>query len=92
MGIKENGLKKKSKWWENQTTLPASWEICIQVKKQQVKGQQAASKLGKNYGKAAFFHPAYLTYMQCTTYKMPGWMKHKVDLKLLGVISINSEK
>ena len=55
---------KKS--WEYQTTLPASWEICMQVKKQQLEldmEQQTASKLGKEYDKAVYCHPAYLIYM-----------------------------
>ena len=53
--------------WEYQTTLPASWEICMQVKKQQLElgmKQQTGSKLGKEYIKAEYCHPAYLTYMQ----------------------------
>ena len=52
--------------WEYQTTWPASWEICMQVKKQQLEPdmeQQTGSKSGKEYVKAVYFHPAYLTYM-----------------------------
>ena len=52
--------------WEYQTTWPASWEVCIQVKKQQLEldmEQQTISKLGKEYVKAVYCHPAYLTYM-----------------------------
>ena len=52
------------KRWEYQTTLPASWEICMQVKKQQLEPdmeQQTGSKLGKEYVKAIDFHPAYIT-------------------------------
>ena len=63
------------KRWKYQTTLPASWEICVQVKKQQLEldmEQQTGSKLGKEYIKAACCHPAYLTYMQNTSCKMPG--------------------
>ena len=63
------------KRWEYQTTLPASWEICMQVKKQQLKQdmeQQTGSKLGKEYIKAVYCHPAYLTYTQSTSCKMPG--------------------
>ena len=55
------------KRWEYQTTWPASWEICMQVKKQQleqVMEQQTGSILGKEYVKAVCCHPAYLTYMQ----------------------------
>ena len=55
------------KRWEYQTTWPASWEICMQVKKQQLEldmEQWTGSKLGKEYVKAVYCHPAYLTYMQ----------------------------
>ena len=58
------------KRWEYHTTLPASWEIRMQIKKQQLEldmEQQAGSKLGKEYNKAAYRHPAYLTYMQSTS-------------------------
>ena len=54
------------KRWEYQTTWPASWEICMQVKKQQVEldmEQQTGSKLGKEYIKAAYCHLVYLTFM-----------------------------
>ena len=70
------------KRWEYQTTLPASWEICMQVKKQQLEldmEQQTGSKLGKEYIKAVYCHPAYLTYMQKTSCEMLDWMKHKLE-------------
>ena len=54
------------KRWDYQTTLPASWEICMKVKKQQLEPdmeQWTGSKLGKEYVKAVYFHLAYLTYM-----------------------------
>ena len=57
------------KRWEYQTTLTAFWEICMQVKKQQLKPdmeQCTDSKLGKEFIKAVYCHPAYLTYMQST--------------------------
>ena len=82
------------KWWEYQTTLPASWEICLQVKKQQIEPdmeQWTGSKLGKEYVKAVFCHPAYLTSMQSTSCEMPGWRKHKLESRLLGEISIASD-
>ena len=82
------------KRWEYQTTWPASWEICMQVKKQQLEldvEQQTGSKLGKEYIKAAYCHPAYLTYMQSTSCKMPGWMKHKLESRLPGEISITAD-
>ena len=69
------------KRWEYQTTSPASWEICMQVRKQELEldmEQRTGSKLGKEYIKAVYCHPAYLTYMQITSCKMPGWMKHKL--------------
>ena len=54
----------------------------MQVKKQQLEldvEQRTGSKLGKQYIKAIYCHPAYLTYMQNTSCKMPGWMKHKLE-------------
>ena len=83
------------KRWEYQTTWPASWEICKQVKKQSLEPdmeQQTGSKLGKEYVKAVYCHPAYLTYMQSTSSKMLGWMKHKLESRLLGEISITSDR
>ena len=82
------------KRWEYQTTLPASWEICMQVKRQQLEldmEQQTGSKLGKEYVKDVYCHPAYLTYMQTTSREMPGWMKHKLESRLPGGISITSD-
>ena len=66
------------KRWEHQTTLPASSEICMQVKNQQLElnmGQWTGSKLGKEYVRLYIVPPAYLTYMQCTSCEMPSWMK-----------------
>ena len=54
-------------------------------------GQQIGSKLRKEYVKAVYCHPAYLTYMQSTSCEMPGWIKHKVESRLLGEISITSD-
>ena len=53
--------------------------------------QWTGSKLGKEYIKTVCCHPAYLTYRQCTSCKMPGWMKHKLESRLLGEISITSD-
>jgi len=81
------------KRWEYQTTWPASWEICMQVKKQQLEldmEQQTGSKLGKQYVKAVHCHPAYLTSMQTTSWEMLDQMKHKLEPRLLGEISIIS--
>ena len=66
----------------------------MQVKKQQLESDMekwTASKLGKEYIKAVYSHPAYLTYMQRTSCKIPGWMKHKLESRLLGEISITSD-
>ena len=62
---------------EYQTILLASWDTCMQVKKQQLKmdmEQRTGSKLGKKYFKSVHCYPAYLTYMQNTSYKMLNWM------------------
>ena len=53
--------------------------------------QQTDSKLGKEYVKAVYCHPAYLTYMQSTSCEMPAWMKHKLESRLPGEISITSD-
>ena len=82
------------KRWEYQTTCPAFWETCMQVKKQQLElnmEQWTGSKLGKEHIKAVYCHPAYLTYMQSTSCEMPGWMKHKLESRLPGEISITSD-
>ena len=66
----------------------------MQVKKQQLEldmEQQTGSKLGKEYIKAVYCHPACLTYMQSTSCKMLGWMKHKLGSRLLGEIPITSD-
>ena len=53
--------------------------------------QQSGSKLGKEYVKAIYCHPAYLTYMQSTSCEILGWMKHKLGIRLAGEISITSD-
>ena len=53
--------------------------------------QQTDSKLGKEYVKAVYCHPAYLTYVQTISCEMPDWMKHKLESRLLGEISITSD-
>ena len=66
----------------------------MQVKKQQLElemEQQSGSKLGKEYVKAVYCHPAYLIYMQSTSCEMLGWMKNKLESRLLGKISISSD-
>ena len=66
----------------------------MQVKKQQLEldiEKQTASKSGKEYVKEVYCHPAYLTYMRSTSWKMPGWMKHKLESRLPGEISVTSD-
>ena len=66
----------------------------MQVKKQQLEldmEQQTGSKAGKEYVKAVYRHPAYLTYMQTVLCEMQGWMKHKLESRFLGGISITSD-
>ena len=66
----------------------------MQVKEQQLElemEQQTGSKLGKEYVKAVYCHPVYLTYMQSTLFKIPDWMKHKLESRLPGEISITSD-
>ena len=66
----------------------------MQTKNQQLEPdmeQKTGSKFGKEYFKAVYCHPAYLTYTQSTSCEMPGWMKHKMESRLLGEISITSD-
>ena len=67
----------------------------MQVQKQQLEPameQRTGSKLGKEFVKAVYCHPAYLTYMQSTSCETQGWMKHKQESRLPGEISITSDK
>ena len=67
----------------------------MQVRKQQLEldmEQEIGSKLGKEYIKAVYCHLAYLTYMQSTSCEMLGWMKHKLESRLPGEISITSDR
>ena len=66
----------------------------MQVKKQQLEldmEQQTGSKSGKEYIKDVYCHPAYLTYMESTSWEILGWMKHKLESRLPGEISITSD-
>ena len=66
----------------------------MQVKNQQLEPdmeKQTGSKLGKKHNKAVNGHPAYLTYMQSTLCEMLDWMKHKLESRLLGEISVTSD-
>ena len=76
--------RKFLKRWDYQTTWPASWEICLQVRKQQLEldvEQQTGSKLEKEYVKAVYCHPAYLTYMQSTSWDT-GLDEAQVEIKI----------
>ena len=73
------------KTWKHQTTRPSSSEICVQVKKQQLEldmEEKTGSKLGKEYVKAVYCHPAYVTSMQSISCKILSWMKHKLESRL----------
>ena len=61
----------------------------MQIKKQE---KWTGSKFTKEYVKAVYYHPAYLAYMQSTSCEMLGWMKHKLESRLLGEISIASDR
>ena len=66
----------------------------MQVKKQQLEldmEQRTGSKWGKEYAKAVHCYPVYQTYIQSTSCEMPGWMKHKLESRLPGEISITSD-
>ena len=66
----------------------------MQVKKQQLEAdmeQQTGPKLEKECVKTVYCHPAYLTYMQSTSCEMQGWMKHKLESRLLAEIQIISD-
>ena len=80
---------KSLKRGEYQTTWPASWEIYMHVRKQQLEldmEQQTGSKYEKEYVKAVYCHHAYLTYMQNTSWEMLCWKKHKLESRLPGEI------
>ena len=86
--------KKFFKRWDYQTALPASQETYMQVKKQQLEPdmeQLTGSKLGKEYDKATYCCPSYLTYMQSTSCELPGWMNHKLESRLPEEISTTSD-
>ena len=75
--------------------IPDDLSCLLQVKKPQLQldmEQWTGSKLGKEYVKAVYLSPAYLTSMQNTSCKLPGWMNHKLESRLLGEISTISDK
>ena len=82
------------KRWEYQITLTASYKTCMYIKKQKLEPdmkQQTGSRLVKKYIKAVYCHPAYLTYIQSTSCEMLGRMKHKLESRLQGEITITSD-
>ena len=81
------------KRWDYQTTWSAYWELCMQVKNQARTGHGTTYwfQIEKEYVKAECCHPVYLTYMQSTSWEIPGWMKHKLESSLLEEISITSD-
>ena len=88
--VDHNKLSNILKRWKYQTTWAASWEICRQVNMQQLEvdmEQQTGSKQGKEYVKAVYCHPAY---MQSTSWEMLDWMRHKMESRLPGEMSVAS--
>ena len=81
------------KRWEYQTTWPTSWELCMQVRKQQLEldmEQQTGSQSWKEYIKPVYCHHAYVTYRQSTSWETLRWMKHKLESRLPQEISVTS--
>ena len=92
--VDHNKLRKIHKEMGIPHHLTCLLETCMQVNKQQLEPdmeQWTGSKLGKEYVKAIYCHPAYLTYMQSTSCVMLGWMNHKLESRLPGEISITSD-
>ena len=90
----EGSLQEILHIWSNLGIQRVINEIYMQVKKQQLEldmEQQTGSKSGKEYIKAVYCHSAYLTYMQSTSCKMPGWVKQKLESRLPGELSITSD-
>ena len=93
--VDHNTLWKILKEMGKPDHLTCLLRTCMQARKQQLEldmEQQTGSKMGKEYIKAIYCHCAYLTYMQSTSCKMLGWMKHKLESRFLGEISITSDK
>ena len=81
---------KSFRRWEYQTTLPASWEICMQVEKEQGRnGTRNWFQIRKGVCQDHIYcHPTYLTYMQSTSCEVLGWMNHKLESRLPRELSI----
>ena len=71
--------------------LYASQEATVRTRRRMDIQNWTGSKLGKEYMKAVYCYPAYLTYMQSMSCEMQGWMKHKLESRLAGEISITSD-
>ena len=81
------------KRWEYQTTLPSFWETCMQVKKQQLE-QRWNNRLVPNWERSTsrlYIVTLLINFIQCTSCKMLDWMKHKLESRLPGEISITSD-
>ena len=92
--VNHNKLQKNLQEMGVPDHLTCSLEICMQANKQQLERdmkQQTGSKPGKEYIKAVYCHLAYLIYMESTSWQMLDWMKHKLELRLPGEISITSD-
>ena len=78
---------------EYQTILPVFLETCMRAKKQQLEfyTELTGSGLRKEYDKAVYCHPVYLTYMQRTSWEMPSWMSYKLESRLPGEMSTTSD-
>ena len=83
------------KRWKFQTTWSASWETCMQARKQQLElDMEQQTVPNRKRSTARLYtdcHPDYLTSMQSTSWEMLGWKKHKLESRLLGEISITSD-
>ena len=91
-----NNVKTKEQFLQEMgiPNLPVSWETCMQDKKQKLEldmEQLIGSKLGKQYVKTVYCHPAYLTYVQSTSCKMLGWIKHKLESRFPGEVATISD-
>ena len=90
--IKINFGKFFKRWAYQTTDLPVEKPVCRSGSNLELdKEQQTGSKLGKVYVKAVYWHSAYLTYMQSTSYEMLDWTKHKLESRFPGKTSITSD-
>ena len=99
MWITKNCGNFFKRWSTRPPYLPLKKSVCRSRSNSQnwtwskwSKPEMAGYKLGKEYVKAVYYHPAYLTFIQSISGKMPGWMKHNLESRLPGEISITSDK